>query len=219
MKVLSIISTITRTNVPVRKVQQVRNIAQNLEVAKSSTITSALKSYYRDAGEKLNDILLDRKRQRLSTTVVEHNIDAYNKLPSWLQRTLRPSDVSKNGHMDQEYIRELWDAGKEAHRTGVAGRCPVFRGEAVEEELAEDTLEIFSDNLPALSILDGNPTEILTTLDNLPATTGSLVDLEKLGDAGGVADVTDVADVADVTDVVDSEGVIAKVIDVIQDIL
>ena len=49
---------------------------------------------YRDVEEKLNDILLDRKRQHLSTTVVEHNIDAYNKLPSWLQKTLIGSFVS-----------------------------------------------------------------------------------------------------------------------------
>ena len=226
MKVLSIVSTITKANLPVRKVQQVRNIARNLEATKGSAITSAMKSYYRDVEEKLNDILLDRKRQHLSTTVVEHNIDAYNKLPAWLQKTLRPSDVSRNGHMDQDYIKELWDAGKEAHRYGVAGRCPVFRGEA-ENELAENSLDLLSEGISS-GILDTGATDVLATLDDISTAATNITGLEDLGNianvgdvavAADVADIVDVTDVIDVVDVAEAKSVIADVIDIIQDAL
>lgn len=206
MKVFNIVSTISRINSPMKKSIQARSIASKLDVVKDASVISALKSYYSSVAEKLNDIYLERKRNRQSTYIVENNIDSYEKLPAWLQKTLKPSDVGRDGHMNQGYIKGLWEAGQEAERPGVYGRCPIFKGEAGADAIELPELEIDA-VIEAPAILSD------VVEDNVEA----LASLSNVVEASDVLENIDVID--KVVDIADGNEVVAKVLEKISDIV
>ncbi len=104
-----------------------KHISQTMECTDKPIIAN-LKSWYKDAGEKLNDIFLEQTINKTSTYVSKYNKDAYERLPQVIKDAIKPSDVSYNGHINQDKINELWEAAKKAHKPGVHGIAPVFRG-------------------------------------------------------------------------------------------
>ena len=132
MKVLSILS---QRMVSISKPSAVGSKKPVLSALKETKkpIIANLKSYYSSAEEKLKDIYLDKIKNKKLTTHVEHNIYEYEHLPDAVKKCIRPSDVSRDGRIDQDKINQLWDAAKKANKPGVYGRAPVFRGEELPE--------------------------------------------------------------------------------------
>lgn len=128
-----------------KKILQPKQALKNLEVT-DTPIISNIRSWYRDAGEKLNDIFLEQTSNKASTYVSGHNKDVYETLPKVIKDALKPSDVSYNGHIDQSKINELWEAARKAHEPGVYGYAPIFRGELNESS------NIINDAIPSLEI-------------------------------------------------------------------
>lgn len=87
-----------------------------------------LKSYYKDALEKLNDIYLEKSKEKESTYIVENNIDAFKELPLDVQKAIDPADVTIDGHIDQETVNKLFAAAKNAGKPGTYGSVPRFKG-------------------------------------------------------------------------------------------
>lgn len=87
-----------------------------------------LKSYYESTEEKLNDILIERTRNKQSTSMIEYNISQYEKLPQVIKDCIHPQDVYSNGHIEQSKVNELWDAAIKAKRDDVFGQAPPFMG-------------------------------------------------------------------------------------------
>lgn len=90
------------------------------------------KSYYRTAGEKLNDIKLDMKTNEQYTGTVDHNIEAYNRLPQVIKDALKPSDIGYNGNVSQYQINQLYETAKVAKRIPESSYPPSFRGNTEE---------------------------------------------------------------------------------------
>lgn len=154
MKILNIVSTVTKTTSAIRKSQHARNIASKLEVNNGLPITSALANYYANARAKLADIYLERRQQGKSTYIVENNIEAFDSLPSWIQKEIKPSDIDYEGHIKQDLIKKIWENGKAAGKPGVLGYPPVFKG-VNDEMLPTSGLDIpFLDDMGSLSNLD-----------------------------------------------------------------
>jgi len=213
MKVLTIASSVIRANSQVKKVQQARKFALGLDVNKGAAITSALKGFYSSAGEKLNDILIERKKLRYPTDAVEHNISVYENLPTWLQQTLKPSDVNRAGHIDQKYFKGLWEAGQDAKKTGVSGRCPVFRG--AEDEALTANADMALGNDLFMDALDSSSPEVLAKLDTVSENIDLIPEVDGADIAHEILDATDIPDVTDVTD----PTVVAKVKEFVMDVV
>ncbi len=113
------------------------NALKELKLSEKPAIAN-LKSYYATAEEKLNDILLERIEQKLSTYVVKHNISAFNSLPSAIKKCIKPADIGMDGHISQSYVDSLWDAAKKADKPGVYGIAPSFRG--LLKDMPEDSV-------------------------------------------------------------------------------
>ncbi len=135
-----------------------------------------LKGYYPSAEAKLNDILLDRLEQKRPTSVVEHNIAEFNRLPESIKDSIKPGDIYRDGHISQTKMNQVWEAAKEARRPGVYGRPPVFRGEEFPEASAvtETYPQSLADtNLPELNIdlavgeIDALADSVLETATNV----------------------------------------------------
>lgn len=128
-----------------KKILRPKQTSKTLEVV-DAPIISNIRSWYRDAGEKLNDIFLEQTSNKASTYISGHNKDVYETLPKVIKDALKPSDVSYNGHVDQSKINELWEAAKKAHEPGVRGYAPIFRGELNE------SFNVINNALPTLEI-------------------------------------------------------------------
>lgn len=174
MKVLSIILPAKSINKLNLKTNSQRIFNENLKTIEKPIIAN-LKSYYRNAKEKLNDIYLYRKEHNLSTQTVKYNRDQFEKLPDAIKDVIKPRDISNTGHIDQTYMEDIWESAKAAKKTGVCGKCPRFKGGPEDGVL--DTLH--TDIIPEV----GMP----NSLDLIPEAPG-LAD----GLAGGLADNADV---------------------------
>lgn len=128
-----------------KKIMQPKQTLKTLGVVETP-ITSNIRSWYRDAGEKLNDIFLEQTANKTSTYISGHNKDVYEKLPKVIKDALKPSDVSCNGHIEQSKINELWEAAKKAHESGVYGYAPLFRG------TLEESSNVINEAIPSLEI-------------------------------------------------------------------
>ena len=128
-----------------KKILQPKQTSKTLEVV-DTPIISNIRSWYRDAGEKLNDIFLEQTSNKASTYISGHNKDVYETLPKVIKDALKPSDVSYNGHIDQSKINELWEAAKKAHEPGVYGYTPIFRG------ALDESSNVINDAMPSLEI-------------------------------------------------------------------
>ncbi len=91
-------------------------------------IVANLKAYYQTAGEKLNDIFLDQTSKNWSTVTVEHNLDAYNRLPDYIKACLKPNDITVDGHISQGTINKLYDAARSAKKIPCYEYPPSFWG-------------------------------------------------------------------------------------------
>lgn len=96
------------------------------------------KSWYRDAGEKLNDIYLDLKSNDQYTELVKNNIESYNKLPQVIKDALKPNDVDYYGHVSQYQINQLYEIAKDAKRIPASSYPPTFKGNT--EEMLKNAL-------------------------------------------------------------------------------
>jgi hypothetical protein len=128
-----------------KKILRPKQTLKTLEVT-DTPITSNIRSWYRDAGEKLNDIFLEQTSNKDSTYISGHNKDVYEKLPKVIKDALKPSDVSYNGHIEQSKINELWEAAKKAHEPGVYGYAPIFRG------ALDESPNVIDEAIPSLEI-------------------------------------------------------------------
>ena len=128
-------------------------------------IVANLKSWYNDAGEKLNDIFLEQTTDRASTYISKYNKDAYERLPQVIKDAIKPSDISYNGHISQYKINELWEAAKNAHKPGVYGMPPVFRGSmdnpqelsALHPDIPMPSINVESPDIDAITPADITP--------------------------------------------------------------
>lgn len=93
------------------------------------------KGWYRDAGEKLNDIYLDLKSNDQYTGLVKDNIESYNKLPKVIKEALKPEDVDYYGHISQYQVNQLYEIAKGAKRIPADSYPPSFKGNTTEEML------------------------------------------------------------------------------------
>lgn len=109
-------------------------VADTFEVA-DKPLMANLKAYYKNALEKLNDIYLEKVKNRSYTGTVEHNIDAYERLPKAVQDVILPKDVTVDGHIDQETVNTLFNAAKTAGKPGNYSCVPTFWGRP--ENIAE----------------------------------------------------------------------------------
>lgn len=134
MKILSAI-------LPNRSIGQLYSKAKSLKTVKKPISANILKSYYPTAEAKLNDIYLDRLKNKLPTNVVEHNLTEFNKLPKVIKDAIKPTDIAQNGHISQTQIDRLWEAGKAARKPGVYGPSPKFRGLPEEKVLDLEQME------------------------------------------------------------------------------
>ena len=87
-----------------------------------------LKSYYETTEEKLNDILIERTQNKQSTSMIEYNIEQFEKLPQEIKDCIHPQDVYTNGHIEQSKVNEIWDAAIKAKKADVYGIPPQFMG-------------------------------------------------------------------------------------------
>lgn len=172
MKILSIMAhkVAPQSKKAVSKVR--KPLAATLTEVQKPVIAN-IKSYYTSAEAKLNDILLDRIKNRQSTSAVEYNISQFESLPKCIKDCIKPSDISRTGHISQTKINDLWETAKKADKPGVYGRPPTFRGNedeaiaeavesgalAVDKESASDISELNLENL------DPELLEILQTLN------------------------------------------------------
>ena len=175
--------------------------AERLQEVKMPVI-ACLKGYYKNAGDKLADIKMDKLRTRQSTSVVDHNLEEYNRLPDAIKNSLKPSDVYTNGHISQSRVNELWETAKQSGKANVYGRPPYFRG--APEDLDPQALE-------TTGLMDVDST--CGVLDDF-GVSGADVDV-----LGGVSDVIDVSDIADVADVADVAGGALDGLEIIGDII
>lgn len=90
------------------------------------------KSWYNDAGEKLNDIYLDLKSNNQYLGYVENNIESYKKLPQVIKDALKPEDVDYNGRISQYKIDQLYEIAKDAKRIPDYSYPPTFKGNTEE---------------------------------------------------------------------------------------
>ncbi len=90
------------------------------------------KSWYNDAGEKLNDIYLDLKSNDQYTGHVKDNIESYKKLPQVIKDALKPNDVDYYGHISQCKINQLYEIAKDAKRIPAYSYPPTFKGDTEE---------------------------------------------------------------------------------------
>lgn len=97
-----------------------------------SPVIANLKSYYKTAGEKLNDIFLENQTKGFSTVTVEHNLDAYSNLPKVIKDCLKPSDISIDGHISQSTINKFYEAAKGAKKIPESSYPPSFWGNPAE---------------------------------------------------------------------------------------
>lgn len=109
-------------------------VTESFEVADKPLIAN-LRAYYKNALAKLNDIYLEKVKDRSYTGTVEHNINAYENLPKAVQDALSPKDVTVDGHIDQETVNKLFNAAKAAGKQGDFSCVPTFWGRP--ENIAE----------------------------------------------------------------------------------
>lgn len=178
MKVLSIILPAKSINKLNLKMNSQRIFNENLKTIEKPIIAN-LKSYYRNAEEKLNDIYLDRLKNKLPIDTVKHNRDQFDKLPDAIKDVIKPSDIDRIGHIRQSYVEDIWKSAKAAKKTGVYGNCPRFKGGPEDGVL--DTLH--TDIISEVGMTE--------SLDLIPETSG-LADGLADGLAGGLADNADV---------------------------
>ena len=123
-----------------------RNLFSRIIKPQSTTVTGTfkvadkplianMKTYYRTAIEKLNDIYLEKVKNRSYTGTVEHNIEAYEKLPKAVQDAILPKDITVDGHINQSTVNTLFDAAKVAGKPGNYSSVPTFWGRP--ENIAE----------------------------------------------------------------------------------
>ena len=109
-------------------------VTESFEVADKPLIAN-LSAYYKNALAKLNDIYLEKVKDRSYTGTVEHNIDAYEKLPKAVQEAILPKDITVDGHIDQDTVNTLFNAAKAAGKPGNYSSVPTFWGRP--ENIAE----------------------------------------------------------------------------------
>ena len=128
--------------------------AKHLELSQKPVIAE-MQGYYAKASEKLSDIYLDRKADDLRTDVVQHNIKEFDNLPEAIKKCIKPSDIDRNGHIDQKLIDDLWKSGKETNAYGVWGNPPRFEGgmEDAADSVADGSSEL-------MDSLTDNATEV-----------------------------------------------------------
>ena len=148
--------------------------AEKLQEVEAPMI-ACLKGYHKDTKDKLADIKMDRLRTRQSTSVVDHNMAQYDRLPESVKKALKPSDVYRDGHINQSRVNEIWDAAKDSGKAGVYGRPPFFRGapdeldpQAIESvtsfdagvDIDTDIIENLSDSFEMIDSADGAASSI-----------------------------------------------------------
>ena len=81
----------------------------------------------------MNDIYLDKIEHKQLTSAIEHNMEEYKRLPDSVKKYLKPADIDRYGHVNQDKVNEIWESAKKAEKLGVYGRPPVFRGDFIVE--------------------------------------------------------------------------------------
>ena len=159
MKILSAILPVRSINKFNLTINSQKVFNENLKIVEKPIIAN-LKSFYRSAEEKLNDIYIERLQKRLPTQTVKYNLDKFEQLPDPIKNAIKPTDISKTGHIDQSHINNVWEAAKNAHKPGVHGICPRFSGHPEEGILdtfqADSILELdINDSLDLISDATG----------------------------------------------------------------